>query len=274
MNRLSNDCPLGIFSWFGWVMPLPERLALIKKAGFEAASLWWEDEIGSPGINRAHMPDLVRDAGLMLDNVHVPYDGIDDLWSEDAIRRERVVRKHLDWIDEFARYDIPLMVMHVLDRSYPPAPNQYGVECISRIVSAAEAAGVGVAIENTGEVSFIDYILSRIESKSLGFCYDSSHDWLYSSNKGCILEKCGHRLLCTHLSDNDGIQDRHWLPGLGGVDWKVVRTLLPLETFSGVIGLEITASEHQRQNMLPGKFLRHAYQTVADLLGQVSDGEE
>ncbi len=36
----------GIFSWFGFVMPLSERLELIKKAGFDSTCLWWEDEDG------------------------------------------------------------------------------------------------------------------------------------------------------------------------------------------------------------------------------------
>ena len=36
--------PLGIFSWFGFVLPFEERITLIKEAGFTATSIWWEDE--------------------------------------------------------------------------------------------------------------------------------------------------------------------------------------------------------------------------------------
>lgn len=262
--ELSRAIPFGIFSWFGWVMPLPERLALIRQAGFSSTSLWWEDEIGSPGISKAIMPRMVRDSGLILENAHVPYDHIDDLWSESKSRRNSIVNKYLAWIEELAQCNIPIMVMHILDRSYPPRPNGFGLESISRIVAAAEEAGVVIAIENTGDVHFIDYVLSRIETKHLGFCYDSSHDWLYSSDKEFILRKCGNRLLCTHLSDNDGIKDRHWLPQQGHIDWQLVKQLLP-RTYSGVISLEVTASNTQQHTMTPQQYLDEAYRKVAGL---------
>lgn len=246
-------------------MPLPERLALIRKAGFSLTSLWWEDEIGIPGISRALMPDLVRDSGLILENVHVPYDNIDDLWSESNRRRDSIVNRHLAWIEEFRRYDIPIMVMHILDHSCPPQPNRFGIESISRIVKAAEAAGVVIAIENTGNAHFIDHVLSRIDTEYLGFCYDSSHDWLYSSDKTFVLKKCGHRLACTHLSDNDGKKDRHWLPQQGHIDWQLLCRLLPLDTYSGAISLEVTASPAQQQSMSPQQYLNEAYRRLLHL---------
>lgn len=50
----------------------PERLHLIKEAGFDAVSAWWEDEEGTPGIKKEHFPTLARDSGLILENIHVP----------------------------------------------------------------------------------------------------------------------------------------------------------------------------------------------------------
>lgn len=215
------------------------------------------------------MPGMVREAGLILENVHVPYDNIDDLWSESMSRRNSIVHRHLAWIEELAQFDIPIMVMHILDRVYPPQPNKYGLESIERIVKAAAEAGIRIAIENTGDVHFIDYVLSRIETGYLGFCYDSSHDWLYSSDKTFALKKCGRRLLCTHLSDNDGIKDRHWLPQQGHIDWPLLCRLLPLDTYSGTISLEVTASPAQRQAMTAQQYLDEAYRRVTNLFNRL-----
>ena len=107
--------------------------------------------------------------GLNLDNVHVPYDDIDDLWSEDKSCRNNIVDRHLKWIDELAQCSIPIMVMHIMDHYYPPLPNQYGLESIGQIVAAAREAGILIAIENTGDVGLIDYVLTHIESDHLGF---------------------------------------------------------------------------------------------------------
>lgn len=39
---MRNKSNIGIFSWFGYVMPMKERLELIKKAGFDGVTIWWE----------------------------------------------------------------------------------------------------------------------------------------------------------------------------------------------------------------------------------------
>ena len=268
--KLSCDIAFGIFSWFGWVMPLPKRLELIRQAGFTSTSLWWEDEIGTPPIDRPTMAALVRDYGLNLDNVHVPYDDIDDLWSEDKSCRNNIVDRHLKWIDELAQCSIPIMVMHIMDHYYPPLPNQYGLESSGQIVAAAREAGILIAIENTGDVGLIDYVLTHIESDHLGFCYDSSHDWLYSVKKARILDKWGHRLLCTHLSDNDGKRDRHWLPGQGNIDWQLIRRFLPPNNYRGTIALEVTASRSQQSALTPQQFLEEAYERLELLFSKFS----
>lgn len=270
---LKGNMPFGIFSWFGWVMPLQKRLELIRQAGFASTSLWWEDEIGTPLIDKAAMVGLVRDSGLHLDYVHVPYDHIDDLWSEDKVCRNSIVNQHLIWVDEFVKYNIPIMVMHIMDHFYPPLPNEHGLESIRRIVSAARDAGVSIAIENTGDVDLIDYVLSQIESDHLGFCYDSSHDWLYSADKAKMLDKWGHRLLCTHLSDNDGKLDRHWLPGQGCIDWQVIGRLLPPDNYRGKISLEVTASNIQQTTMTPQQYLGEAYARLNSLFNQATVGD-
>ncbi len=46
--------------------------------------------------------------------------------------------------------------------------------------------------------------------------------FLYSPKPGELLERWGHRLMVTHIGDNDGVLDRHWLPGLGTLNWKEI----------------------------------------------------
>jgi len=257
--KQKNELPLGIFSWFGWVMPLPQRLEMIKNAGFNSTMVWWEDEIGCPGIIKERMPEIVRNSGLLLENIHVPYDNIDDLWSESQTRRESMVKRHIEWLHDCARYQIPLMVMHITDHSCPSKPNEYGIESLKQIVKTAEDLGVRIAIENTGSVEYIDFVLNEIDSKTLGFCYDSSHDWLYSRDKVAILKKQGHRLYCTHFSDNDGVLDRHWVPGDGSIQWEIIRNSFPAASYKGHISLEVFRGESDLE-MEPQHFLSRAYQ--------------
>ena len=259
MNYLNNK--LGIFSWFGFVMPLPQRLELIKKAGFNATTIWWEDEIGSPWIRKEEMPGIVRESGLMLENIHVPYADIDDLWSESKNLRDKIVKRHTEWLNDCAELDIPVMLMHIIDRKFPPNPNKWGIESISRLLKIAEDLKLKIALENTGSVDYIDFVLRELVSDHLVFCYDSSHDFIYSTEKAAILKKQGLRLEHLHLSDNDLEKDRHWLPGEGIIDWQQINKTFPRDTYKGNITLEVYPGEDDLKGS-PAKFIEKACQSA------------
>lgn len=259
MKKFSN--PLGIFSWFGFVMPLQNRLELIKKAGFDATTIWWEDEIGAPKIRKEQMPALVRDAGLFLENIHVPYEDADDFWSDLESVRDKVVDRHLRWLNDCAALGIPVLLMHIIDRRFSRIPNKWGIESLSCLVQAAEDLGVKIAVENTGSVDYVDFVLNELDSDHLRFCYDSSHDFIYSSNPGSILKRQGKRLAHLHLSDNDLQYDRHWLPGEGIIDWDRIGGIFPTDTYQGNITLEIYPKETDLCKA-PGQFIEKAYSSA------------
>ncbi|MDD2585879.1 MAG: sugar phosphate isomerase/epimerase [Syntrophomonadaceae bacterium] len=252
---------LGIFSWFGFVLPLPERVKLIKETGFDATTLWWEDEIGVPNIKKENMPNMVRDSGLILENIHIPYDNCDDLWSEYKPFRDAIVNKYIGWLNDCAKYNIPMMVMHITDSLNLPSPNQHGMDSISRLLTVAEDLGVIIAIENTGREDYICFVLSEINSDYLGFCYDSSHNHIYSGDNITLLEKLANRLITTHLSDNDGHKDRHWLPGEGIINWEKVSNVFSKTKYNGFLTLEVYPTE-QQLNEKPEDFLSKAYQSA------------
>lgn len=253
---------LGIFSWFGYVLPLPERLRLIKAAGFDATTLWWEDEVGIPSIKKEAMPGLVREAGLFLENIHIPYHECDGLWSENRSVREAVLKQYRGWLDDCERYRIPIMVMHISDSLTLPPPNRYGLEGIAGLVKTAEERGITIAIENTGREDYIRFVFSRLESPHLGFCYDSSHHRIYGQGRLDLLASLAARVVCTHLSDNDGRQDCHWLPGEGIIDFRPISALLAAAGYQAALTLEVTRGEQDGATP-PAQFLARAFQAAA-----------
>ncbi len=269
-NELSKFY-LGIFSWFGFVLPLSERLKYIKETGFDATTLWWEDEIceklGFKNIRKEEMPQMVRDNGLYLDNVHVPFENCDNFWSESKVKRENIINQHLEWLEDCAKYDVPVMVMHITDRSnLPEVPKREGIKSIEKIVRKAEELKIKIAVENISRPYYLEYLFTELKSDYLGFCYDTSHDWLYSNNKAEILENWQHILFATHLSDNDGKFDRHWLPGEGIVQWNDLAGL-----FSGVYKgcLTLEAFPKSNEKIDPKTFLKKAYSRINNFEKQV-----
>lgn len=269
MNK-KNTYLVGIFSWFGYVLPFHHRIDLIKQAGFDSTTIWWEDEEGDSITANKNMPHIVRETGLYLENIHLPFNDSSSLWSESRSLREKAVKSHLNWVYDCAKYDIPMMVMHLTEGDHPPAPNSYGIDSMMKISQEAEEAGVQIALENTRRDDNVQFILSQIESPYLGMCYDTSHDWLNSKIKMEILKEYGTRLFATHLSDNDGLKDRHWLPGNGSIEWQKIGETFPNDTYEGCLTLEIYPRQDEFQ-LSPDKFLEKAYQRITwihDLVSQ------
>lgn len=264
---MRHQYPLGIFSWFGFVLPFQERLRLIKEAGFTTTSIWWEDEDTPWPVKKESMPQLVRDMGLILENLHVPYNNSSELWSERESVRSEFIQRHIRWLNDCATHRIPMMVMHLTEGVDAPAPNGDGTKSFRELVKVAEELGIMIAIENTRRSDNVPYLLSKIQSNYLGFCYDSSHHFLSDKQDFNLLENFGERLVATHLSDNDGLEDRHWLPGHGIIDWVMVAQHFPTG-YRRCLTLEAYPTTEEREES-PEIYLKRAIQKVKNLRDQL-----
>lgn len=252
----------GIFSWFGFRLPLSERIRLIKEAGFGSTSVWLgeEEELVKTG-NECLIPEIVRSHGLFLENVHAPYKYCNNIWSDSGSTRSVIKNEYGSSISFCSKHGIPIVVVHISRGDDAPKLNEHGLDVIREIVRRAEDANVTVAIENTGKPCYLNHVFSNVESPSLGFCYDSSHDFLGHSNPGTLLREWSHLLVATHLSDNDGISDRHWVPGEGNIDWEVVRDCFPKDTYTGFFTLEVLPKADEGQPVR--SFLRKAIESLS-----------
>jgi len=80
-----------------------------------------------------------------------------------------------------------------------------------------------------------------------------------------ILEQYSDRLLATHLSDNDGKEDRHWLPFTGIVDWQRICAVLRDRSYSDPLLLEVENSG----SVETAVFLEDAFQSATRLRSMI-----
>ena len=248
----------GIFSWFGFRHSLDERMRMIKAAGFSATSVW----LGRPERlvhegREDEIPPIVRSHGLELEYIHASYVNCNKLWSESAADRTVIRKDYLRDIAYCARHHIPTLVVHISKGLSPPTVKQSGLDVVSDLVKAAEDSGVCLAVENTRQPDHLGYILQNIDSPHLGFCYDSSHDFLVGSPAGELLRKWGRLLRITHFSDNDARSDRHWLPGTGTGKWEQIAQWFPYAVYTGYLTLEVLPTGGDRKT--GEEFLRDAH---------------
>lgn len=259
----------GIFSWFGYLMPLGERLRLIAETGFVSTSIWLgKEEKFVESVRMDDMPGMVRDVGLILDNAHAPFENCNLLWSDSQSERNIITTEYQDCLSFCQRHTIPMLVVHITRSDNPPLMSKAGLIALTDLVKYAEDADVVLAVENTRRQEYLDIVFEELDSPHLGLCYDSSHDFLYGKPPGSILHTWGQRLVTTHFSDNQGRRDDHWLPGEGTVDWGLIKSCFPSGTYSGTFHLEVVPqAEHERSAQ---DFLFEAFQQATSLAQQLT----
>lgn len=258
--------PLGMFSFFGFDLPMAKRLELIAAAGFTTTCLWFGEE--EPMIKAGQVetiPEIVRQHGLTLDNIHASFWRSNYLWS-DSKSEQSIIQQELSAALSFCKkHQIPNLVMHLSTGKNPPPTNQTGLRLIRELVKQAESQGVTIAVENTEHHTnnYLDFVFTNIKSPNLGFCYDSSHDAIASDYRGQSLERWGSRLATTHFSDNHGINDDHLLPGYGNIDWQKIMKQFP-KNYQGSLMLEVDGPDAPK-GFTPEGFLSTAYQKAKEL---------
>ena len=118
--------------------------------------------------------------------------------------------------------------------------------------------GIKIAIENTRQRIYVEYILENIKDENLGLCFDAGHyHCFYKDEFNYSLFK--NRIFAIHLHDNDKIGDLHLLPFDGNIDWNNVLTKLKENNYNGPITLEV-CYRYDYLNQSVDDFYKEAYE--------------
>lgn len=246
-----------IYDWFGYELPINERYQLIKKAGFDGVLLWW-----SEGFNRndyRNGPQIARNAGLFIENIHTPIQNQNQLWL-DNLDGDALTDCYLQCVADCAEFEIPTMVVHLPNEQHPY--NALGVDRIKRIAEKAEHLGVNVALENLCNFANLSYMLEQVDSVRIGFCYDCCHHNNYNLGDD-LLSMYGSRLMALHLHDNGGSHSQHQLPFDGTIDWTVTMKKIAETNYLGATALEPMNWDYM--DLSAEEFLYKAYEKAKRL---------
>lgn len=267
-----------MFLRFNTPYTMEDSARLIKQTGFSSVMLWWYDNFLQAGFTsklpskgkKEEQLDILRKYNINVCYIHA-YSIIssNELWIE-GILGERLVEEMLKSLKECSSINVPIMVMHVTSGKFPPKPNEVGLSRIKFLAEQAQQYGITLAIENSCNSEHIDYLLDNINLTSLGLCYDSGHDFLYSKVPYEIIYRHGKRIVAVHLHDNEGgnsvkhpnwHSDSHSIPGEGNIDWNIVKTALDYVGYKGVRLLEIE-SNTALPSEAPECFLARAFKSL------------
>jgi sugar phosphate isomerase/epimerase len=229
----------------------PLDLREIQAAGITCVELTWQAkhaDLPDHPETRAHCDRVVaaiREAGIEIASIHIPYGHAWDISVTDEQEREQIRERIADLFEMARDWGVRRAILHP---SYEPiAPEErrsrleYARDSLRQLAPIALACGVEIAVEclprtclgnSAGE---IEELIG--DDPSLGVCCDVNH--LFKESPEDFIRRLGLRIVTTHISDNDGHDEKHWMPGEGILSWQGILEALSQSGYQGPFLYEV-----------------------------------
>ena len=217
------------------------HIALLREVGWDGFFTGWNPE-KTPLWRTA-----ANDNGMLYTSIHAPFNRVSAMWQdgEDGVNEANML---IACLEDCAKHDIPVMVLHPFIGFEDHTPTEVGIENFGRVVDRADALGIRLGFENVEGEEYLAALFEAFANRpSLGFCFDAGHELCYNRGKD-MLALYGQKLCHTHLNDNVGVtgkdifwtDDLHLVMGDGIADWQDVMRRIRKSDYSGVLTCELT----------------------------------
>jgi len=183
-------------------------------------------------------------------SVHLPFGPGWDIAHALREEREAVCESLKRVIDLTAPWGVQVYVLHGCLE--PVLPEERALRMARSILSIRELKchaarfGAVLALENLprsclGNSSEETLAMSEA-ADNVPIVFDVNH--LLGESHASFLDNLARRIVSTHLSDYDGVDERHWLPGKGIVPWRHLVTRLGETGYRGPLLFELREGEN------------------------------
>lgn len=222
----------------------PETFTQLKEAGIDYAELglrapqFYTDSSEREEFCR-HIKEVAQEAGVKIWSIHIPYGKQWDISDPFETVRQEVIKQHQKLFEIFEFLQPQKAIIHPSFEPNPPEEHEARMEACRKSLSAlaaeAKTYGVELVIEclpRTCLGNSSEEILWLLEgNENLGVCCDVNH--LLKETPEEFIQKVGRRITTLHISDYDGLDEKHWAPGEGIIDWNLVIASLLAADYSG-----------------------------------------
>ena len=182
--------------------------------------------------------ELFRENGIICDNLHAPFKGINAMWGEDEEAAAAMLAKLTDSVDKCQKYGIPCTITHVSSGRPMPEITKQGIARYEYLFQYGKERGVKIVLENLRFAENLAYFMDNYDEPA--FCWDNGHQYCCTPDVH-YLKKYGHRLAALHIQDNRAQLDTddHMLPFDGNIPMEEVARELAESGYQGTLMLEV-----------------------------------
>ena len=197
-------------------------------------------------IDYEELSRLSKAYNIMLWSYHLPFTPRDesDVSSVDATVRERTMKYLGELIKKATDIGVEKFVIHPTSTEHDEARDErikYAMESLGRLAELADTCGAIICVEDLprtciGNTS--DEILKLISANDkLRVCLDTNH--LMQETPMDFIKKVGNKIKTLHVSDYDFVNECHWIPGEGKINWHELYQALQGVGYDGVWMYEV-----------------------------------
>lgn len=224
--------------------------------------------------------------GITLWSFHLPFgpfEEIDlsrpDLWEKSLAYFETLIQKA-------TAIGIRLFIVHPSGEPIAEEDRPARLHCAKRslaeLAEIAAAYDAVIAVENLPRTCLGRNSQEMLElvnaHPALRVCFDTNH--LLGEDPVAFIQKVGKHFITLHVSDYDFLNERHWVPGEGKLDWQALLSALEAVGYNGPWLYEVSftapASITRPRDLNCEDFARNARELFAGesltVLGKPVDG--
>lgn len=220
-------------------------------AGVEVVNAYLD---GAMTENYGYLPALAAKYNIELWSYHIPFapfERIDPSHKDHAAFTVDIFSELIKMKSElgFRRFVIHPSGEPIADEDRPERM-KIAKESFAALAKVATSCGVQIAIEDLPRTCLCrnsDEMLDLLSADpTLRACFDTNH--LLSEDPAAFVRKLGNKIVTTHVSDCDFINERHWYPGEGKIDWPALMRALDEVGYNGpfIYELGLLATEFHR----------------------------
>ena len=228
-------------------VPFDQVIAEVAAAGFTQCELFDTKDMADDRTAGERRRILNRQ-GVWVRTIHSDL-GV-NLAALDDDERSRAVTSVASCFEPFAELGGFAVIVHPTGRdSNVDAELHIGAfrRSLDTLTARAEELGIRLACENLQHKGQ-SRPLCRMEDlrrvvddypSTVGICLDTGHANNNGLDPADEARIAGERLIALHLQDTDAVEDRHWPPGMGNINWRRVSAALIEIGFDGAWTFEV-----------------------------------
>ena len=197
-------------------------------------------------LNCQQIQKWAKEYDIKLWSYHLPFSP----FTEIDISNKDICKKTISYFEELIKkgsdIGIDKFIVHPSGEPISDEERDGRMNCakesLVRLSEIAKRNGAVICVENLprsciGKNS--DEILELVSvDENLEVCFDTNH--LLAENPVDFIHKIGKKIVTTHVSDYDFVNERHWLPGEGKTDWQAILNALDEIGYNGAWLYEVS----------------------------------